>query len=279
MAKALVMVLVVGLFGYGAWWTCQRHPEWTSQLEEVLPLGEFRTLEIRYTADQIMESCRKELLKSNRHRYLESSLKFYPYLLMEVKYSLNSKKTHESQILWDLCDGEMVLDAKSWEKTHGFGDCMIVSADKNEFKVIHCLAKRGGGLDREGLVRELHLEHEMLDLLMERLRKKHMVVFAGNRYRLHLQNPRLQTLPSTKMEERLVSKTGKQMQKVSKRFSFSQVERLAKAAFGEDFSVRYTTDIYLPVHEIVVENPDGSLHTSLWNALNGKRIIYSHAVD
>jgi len=48
--------------------------------------------------------------------------------------------------------------------------------------------------------------------------------------------------------------------------------KTAKAAFGDDFAIRKTTEIFLPVYSIVVQNPDGSHMTTYWNALNGKNI-------
>ena len=198
---------------------------------------------------------------------------------MEVKYSLSQNKTQESLVLWDLCDGEMVLETKAWEKTHGFGDCITAGTDRHEFKVINHIAKKGGKCDRESLSKALHIENDVLDVLIDSLRKKKLVVQAGNLYRLHFENPNIKTVPVTKMEERLVTKTWKKAHRVGKRFSLSQIEKLAKAAFGSDFAIRHTTDVYLPVHYIIVQNPDGSLHGSLWNALNGKRILYSHSFD
>ncbi len=277
--KFILFLLLLGPMGYGVYWNLQRHPELKNKIQEMLPSGSFHTLEVRYTAEQIMETHRKELLKSNRHKYLETELRFYPYLLMEVKYSVSPKKTEESLILWDLCDGEMVLETKGWDKTHGFGDCLTAGTDRQEFKVINLLAKKGGSCTRQDLLKGLRVENSALDLTVESLRKKQLVVLTDNTYRLHLQQPNLNTAPSTEMKERLVTKTWKNTHKVSKRFSLAQVTRLSKAAFGEDFAIRHTSDVYLPVHSIVVQNPDGSLHTSLWNALNGKKILYSYAAD
>ena len=62
-------------------------------------------------------------------------------------------------------------------------------------------------------------------------------------------------------------------------FTPGQIERIAKAAFGQNFAIRTMTDVYLPVHSIIVQNPDGSIHTSHWNALNGKRLSRSHFID
>ncbi len=277
--KLLFFFFIVGCLGYGAFRALDKHPDLTATLEEWLPSSEFNTLEVRYTAEQIMESHKGELLKSGRHKYLETETKFYPYLLMEVKYSVSAKKTEESLILWDLSDGEMVLNTKGWEKTHGFGDCLTARTGKREFSVIRLLAKKGGSCNREDIINSLHLENETLDALIDSLKRKQLLVATGNKYRLHLENPNLKVIPVTQMHERLVTKPTKRSKKISKRFSFSQVETLTKAAFGDDFAIRHTTDVYLPVHCIVVQNPDGSLHTSLWNALNGKKILYAYGSD
>ena len=265
-------LVALAALGYGAFWLNSTHPEILSQVGDVLETGEFHTIEARYTASQIMEAHRKDLLKDSRHKYLEPALKFYPYLLMEVKYSISDDKTAEGVMLWDLVDGEMVIDAKTWDKTHGFGDCIRANTDRHEFKVLGVLAKKGGSADRDSLSKALHVENDVLDSWIDSCRRKKLVVQMGNKYRLHLQNPRLRTIPETKMDERLVTKPYKKAIRLSKIYSISQVERMTKAAFGNDFFIRRVTDVYLPVHSIVVQNPDGSVHTSHWNALNGKKL-------
>ncbi len=275
----LLLLATFGSLGYGAWWINSTHPEVKTKVEKMVNVGTFHTLEVRYSANQIMETHRKELLKDNRHKYLDPELKFYPYLLLEVKYSVSPDKTAESVILWDLCDGEMVLETKAWQKTHGFGDCILANTDRHEFKVINALAKKGGACDRETLAKILHVENDLLDAWVDNLRRKKILVQAGNKYRLHLQDPRLKTVPETRLEERLVTQPRYNAVRVSKRFSLSQIERIARAAFGSEFAIRHTNDVYLPVHCIVVQNPDGSIHKSHWNALNGKRIIYSHSLE
>lgn len=134
----------VAAAAYGVFWVSNARPNVRNHVEELLNTGSFHTLEMRYTADQIMETNRKSLLKDNRHKYLEPSLTFYPYLLFEVKYLVSETKTKEGVILWDLTDGEMVIDTKKWEKTHGFADCIHANTDRHEFKVINLLAQKGG---------------------------------------------------------------------------------------------------------------------------------------
>ncbi len=264
--------------GYGLWWIASTRPDVKNKVEELLNTGSFHTLEIRYSANQIMEAHRNHLLKDNRHKFLDTSVKFYPYLLLEVKYLVSDEKTREGVMLWDMTDGEMVIDTRQWEKTHGFSDCINANTSPQEFKVINALARKGGVSDREGLSKILHVDNEILDAWVDSCRRKKLIVQTGNRYRLHLENPKLKTLPSTKLDERLVTKSHHNTERIRRRFSLSQIEKITRAAFGNDFSIRKTSDVYLPVHCIVVQNPDGSIHTSHWNALNGK-LLESHFVD
>jgi hypothetical protein len=277
--RILLTLVTVACAGYGLYWVSSTHPEIKTKIEEVLDTGYFHTLEVRYGANQIMESHRRELLKDNRHKYLEPLLKFYPYLLLEVKYTLSDEKTREGVVLWDLTDGEMVIDTKNWEKTHGFGDCINANTSRHEFKILNILAKKGGSIDRDGLSKALQVENDILDGWIDSCRKKKLIVQSGNRYRLHLERPKLKTAPQTQIEERLVTKPYRHAIRLPRRFSISQIEQLAKSAFGNDFAIRKTTDVYLPVHSIVVQNPDGSIHSSHWNALNGKRLSQTYYVE
>ncbi len=277
--RFIFTLLSLGALGYGGWWTNLHHPEFKNQIIEYVNRGSFHTLEVRYTANQIMEVHRRDLLKDNRHKYLEPQLKFYPYLMMEVKYNTTPEKTREGIILWDLRDGEMVIDTRAWEKTHGFGDCIHASTDRHEFKILNILARKGGSIDRDGLSQALRVENDVLDAWIDSCRRKKLIVQAGNRYRLHLQNPKLKTVPETQIDEKLVTMPYKNAVRLPRRFALSQVEKLTKAAFGNDFAIRKTSDVYLPVHCIVVQNPDGSIHTSHWNALNGQRLSQTHFID
>jgi len=277
--RILLTLISLAAGAYGLWWVGQNHPEVKGRVEDFFRTSSCRTLELRYTSAQIMDAHRRELLKSNRHQYLEPKLTFYPYLLLEVKYRHSDNETREGVVLWDLVDGEMVIDTRDWLKTHGFGDCLTSQAERHEFRILNVLASKGGTCDRETLSKALHVENETLDSWIDSCRRKKLIVQMGNRYRLHMEHPRLKTSPVTKVEERLVTQTTHNAERASKRFSLSEIQRLTKAAFGQDFTIRRTTDVYLPVHCIVVQNPDGSIHTSHWNALNGKRLRQAYFVE
>ncbi len=272
------LVTLAGL-GYGAYWISENKPEYKTELVEFVNSGDFHTLEARYTAQQIMDMHKSVLLKSDQHKFLAAKTQFSPYLLMEVKYTKGGNATGEGVILWDLLDGEMVINSNQWEKTHGYCDCIRNNIDGNEFRVLNALALHGGTLDRESLVRVLQVENDVLGRWLSTCRKKKLIVQAGSFYRLHLQMPKLALRPETIIDDRIVTKSYKSTERMGKKFSHNQVKRIAEASFGQDFAVRHTLDVYLPIYSITVENPDGSHHTSYWNAINGYELNFTSLLD
>lgn len=270
--RALIVTLLLFTVVSGGFWSWNFQPKVRAKVEELLSSSTFQTLEVRYSAESIMEAHKKELLKDHHHVFLEPTLKFVPYLLMDVKYIRPNEKTGEGVMLWGLVDGEMVINTGTWEKTHGFIDCITTNATRQEFKIINALAERGGFWDRDGLSKFLNIENNILDTWVDSCRKKSLIVQNGNTYRLHMQNPKLKVIPETKLDQWLVTKQTKNAFRVKRQFRPSQIEYIAKAAFGDNFAIRKTTEIFLPVYSIVVQNPDGSQMTSYWNALNGKRL-------
>lgn len=277
--RPVLILIVLLILGLGGFWSWTYLPGFRSKVEDFLSSATFQTLEVRYSAESIMEARRKELLKDKDHVFLEPTLKFIPYLLMDVKYLRSHDKTGEGVILWGLVDGEMVINTSTWEKTHGFTDCIASNATRQEFKIINALASRGGSWDRDGLSKFLNIENNILDTWVDSCRKKSLIVQTGNTYRLHLQNPRIQVIPETKLEHWLVTKPTKHAMRIKKRYRPAQIEMIASAAFGNDFAIRKTAEIFLPVYSIVVQNPDGSQMTTYWNALNGKRFVPPYDIE
>lgn len=270
--RILKIIFIACVVGVAGWWLWENEHEVTQQVSHYVGKGDILTLEARFSPEKIMEIHRGELLEDELHKFQDSFLKFHPYLLMDVKYHLADQKTHEGVILWGMENGEMVLNAETWELTHGFEDCLVAGATRNDFKIINILAKHNGALTREELLNALHVEADTLDLWVDSVREKHLVVQKGNEYRLHFQNPKLQVLPQTKIKRNLVTKPYLNASRVSKKYSSGQIEKTAKALFGTDFTIRSGKEVFLPVIGINVLNPDGSILTSYWNALTGQRI-------
>lgn len=271
---------MIGTIAGGGYYLNKKHPTLLKKSIEYVQANKIHTLEARYTPMQIMESHEKELLKDENHKFLSPDMKFYPYLYMEVKYtSINNHYTGEGIILWDLIDGEMVINTRNWEKTHGFADCIKAGVIKSDFKIINLIAKKGGSLDREGISKALHLENEVLDSWIDSCRRKKLLVQNGNQYRLHLHSPRLNVVPETHIADRLVTKQLHNTKRIPKRYTPNQIRKIAQAAFGEDFAVRSQMAVYLPVCTITVQNPDGSIHTSYWNAVNGQELPFRSIME
>jgi hypothetical protein len=270
--KLLFTLLTLGSLGYGVFWLADKNPEVKQRLESYIKVSEVDALEIRHSAEQIMEENRRTLLRKSGAVYLSPTLKFYPYLLLEVKSSLEGAKTKESLILWDLTDGEMVLDGATWEKSHGFADCIQMGIQDQEFKIINYILQNGKARDEAEIAGEMKLDPAILDIWLKNCIRKGLVVASQGGYRLHLEKPRLAAAPETKIKRRPATKPYKATYKVPQHFSVARVERMAKIAFGGSFSIRRSSLIFLPVYHITVQNPNGSLHTSLWNAANGARL-------
>ena len=274
--SAFIFSILVSLVLFWSW---INFPGLKNRALDFLHSKHLKTLEVRYSAEAIMEAHRRELLKDTEHTFLEPSLKFHPYLLMEVKYSRSIDRTGEGIILWSLVDGEMVINTNLWEKTHGFSDCIRAGADREDYKIINALATYNNFMDRESLKRVLNIEEETLSYWLDGCKKKNLIVQSGNNFRLHFENPKLQVKPETKIDQWLVTKQFKNKSRIPQKYRSGQIEYAARAAFGNDFAIRKTTEVFLPVYSIVVQNPDGSQMTTYWNALNGKKLSQIMHID
>lgn len=271
--RLLMTLLTLAISGYGFFWMTDKHPDLKQKAEELLNFRSTTALETRFDSSQVMETYQKKLLKEKGSRYLDPTLKFFPHLLLEVKYCDSKKRTKEGFILWDLTDGEMVLNTKTWDKTHGFADCILTNVNSNEIRLLHVFADQGGTCETVTLLKKARIDLPILEILLRSCLKKNLITSLGdNKYRLHLEDPKLIVTPETKLHEQLTTHPHKGVERATKNFSRAQVERLIKMSFGESFSVRSATELYLPVHRIAIQKPDGSVRTAHFNALTGKEL-------
>ena len=271
MIRLLIALASLGALGYGGWQAWDSFPIVREFVQKHTGFGQFYTLEAHFSSQQIMEESQNSLIKTTEHSYLSPSLEFHPYLLMEVKFT-HENKTNEGIILWSQRDGEMVVDTRTWEKTHGFEDCINSKATKTDFKILNALSKHKGIASKSQLMNTLYVENDVLEHWLQSCLNKHLIVKTDNKYRLHFESPRLNVAPETRMYQRLVTKQYQGAERMPSQYSESDIRRIAQAAFGNDFAVRKITEVFLPVYNIKVKNPDGSIHTSHWNALNGKSV-------
>lgn len=273
MRRFIICTVVIALLGFGGWWIWNSQSNVRDAIEQYVGNGELQTLKARITADQLMEKHRQTLLANDEHSFREPLLKYHPYLLLETKYSYPDKKTREGVLLWSLVDGEIVLDTETWEKTHGFEDAIRVNANASDFKIMNALARNHGTLTRNQLEKELHLEADILTPWITGAKQKQLIVQIGEELQLHLEEPKILVYPQTKMKEALVTKPYNYTQCMVRKYSKDQIEKIAQAAFGSALTIRSTSEVFLPIHCLEVQNPDGSVLTSYWNALTGQRIL------
>ncbi|PJD93846.1 MAG: hypothetical protein CK425_12270 [Parachlamydia sp.] len=270
------LLLILGLscsLVVGSWWFWNHNEDVRALINQYIENGEILTLEARFTPQQIMELHQDELLGKDQRAYKEPLLKFHPHLFLEVKYTQPDKKSREGVVLWSLVEGEMVLNTQTWEKTHGFEDSINAGASREDFKIMNALAQNRGIMSREKLRQVLNLEEALIEPWIDSTRQKHLVIQRGNDLQLHFQNPKILVVPQTKIFQKLVTKPYDHTQRVSRKYSQRQIERIAYAAFGQDFAIRTAKEVYLPVYLIEVANPDGSVMTSYWNAVTGQQLI------
>jgi hypothetical protein len=272
--RFLFVLIIIACLGLGSWYALKHGDQVLRLMPINVASGEFQTLEIRHPADEIMQNHKRELLKNQSYTFLETKLLFHPYLLMDVKFAKPQGGTEEGVLLWGLHDGEMVIKTASWETSHGFEDCLIARANSNDLKIIAALNELGGSAEKEKLYAFFKIEPETMDKWIEHCRSKKLIVMQQQTLRLHLQNHRLVSNPITHFDQQLVAQPAMPAHRIKGKYSISQIKNLAQMAFGSAFAIRRTEEIYLPVYAIPVQNPDGSILTTYWNALNGQRIDF-----
>jgi hypothetical protein len=269
MNKPLILVIFAAAAG-GWWlWNSDVGSNWKDQLYSYVDNQDIVTLESRYSPQQIVEARRLELLGKEKREIQEPLIKYYPYLLLDVKYT-EDNRPREGTVIWGLTNGEIVMNTATWETTHGFKDCLECQATSQDFKVIQALAKNEGSMTLDELQRDLKLERETIEPMVDSAKRKHLVIQKGSVVKLHFENPKFLIQPDTQIRQQLVSKPSQNIEKVAKTYSRNQIVTIAKAAFGNDFKIRSEKEIFLPVYTISVLNPDGSIYTTQWNALTGQ---------
>ncbi len=191
MIRFFSTLITLGTLGYGAWWLNDTQPQ--LQLKQrvlsQVSFGNVDAFEMRFAPHQIAAKERLKLVKQEEEGYSAPQLRFYPYLLMRIKFTTEQGATKEGVILWDRVKGEMVLDTKHWITTHGFADCIDAKASAHEYTLLATIEKHRGQADHATLTEALALERKQADLWIERCRQKKLIVKREETYRIHLEKP------------------------------------------------------------------------------------------
>jgi hypothetical protein len=255
-------------------WAWQNDSNIRSMIEQYVENGDIITFETRYTAERIVEEKLKDVVSGTDRSIQRAELKFHPHVLFEVKYSGADHRSKEGVLLWDLVDGEMVINCSTWEKTHGFEDAINAKANRNDFKIMHALLHPyGRGRSVDMLQRDLQIDREELQEWIESAKNKRLIVQRGNELQLHFENPKIAVLPQTSFDQNTVTKPYDHAQKFLRRYTIREIESISQEAFGDEFAIRSKREVFLPIWCIEISNPDGSTLSTHWNALTGKKIV------
>lgn len=274
--KRLSFIFFLSLF---VLWTATQHPATSRFLASSFGVGEFQTFESQWTPQQIIARNRDLLAKSHQHKILSPVVRYVPHVLLGVKYSANAQKTEEARLLWSLQNGEIVKETRDWTSTHGYRDCLLSEADATDYQIIHLLTKSEGRMNKADLQKRLGMNNRLLESALRTAMSKKLVLEKDKVVRLHFENPQLLTHPFTKLDHKIVNRPNKHADRLPGIFSQRQVRRHAQAAFGKDLAIRRESLVYLPIIEVYVMNPDGSIATTRWNAVTGKQMKEWYSKD
>ena len=271
MRRIFLLLLLAG-FGYAGYVVWEQKDALVGSLDVWHSQEPVHTFELACMPESIMQKHQKELLRTSEHSFGKAYVTFSPLLLMHIKYAQEGRQTIEATSIWDLMTAEMILDTHTFETTHGFEDCINSQATDDDFRILHALSKHNGSRNSEQLAQELGMDRDILSQRLELLRKKHLIVQKLDTIQLHFQSPLLKVSPKTNLTLPVVSKVIASSAQINRRYSREQVQKLAKAAFGNDFAIRSTQEVFLPIVVIEVQNPDSSILKTYWNGITGKRL-------
>jgi hypothetical protein len=274
MKKFFVLLLFLVIFGGGYYAYLHR-----DEVAELLPTSNREetvdTFETAISPEELLSQHSKTLLPTKQHTFGSSTLHLAPHLLLQMKYSPDGRTTIATSMLWDMIDGELVLDTNSFDHTQGFADCITSKANADDFRILQLLTKKGA-LSKEQLSQELGTDNEMVCDRVENLRKRHLVIVANDIVRVHVESPLLRVDPLTTITRPFVQRKVIHKDELQATYSKAEIEQLVKAAFGQDVAIRSSRLIFVPIYEIQVLNPDSSVRRTFWNAISGKELWKQH---
>lgn len=268
--RIITLTVLVLFIAAGGYYLYHHGEDLKGYIGDQMDSGQFLTIEPRYTAAQIMSSHHHDLISSSEQSFQEPALKFYPYLLLEISYSSADNKPVEGVLLWSQTDGELITDTENWATTKGFESLINNSADTGDYKIVKALAANQGAMTRDQLQTYLSVSTQTVDDWIQQARQKHFIAQRGNQYTLTQKNVDIDVPPQTKINQWLSTKPYSHAYREPKRFSTDDIEEAIHNAFGGNLNIRSAKEVYLPIYSIGVANRDGTVSTTVWNALNGQ---------
>lgn len=272
--RTTYLLLLIGSLAIGSWWLYHNNDKVEEFLDSYTSTRNdqsFLALEPRFTAAQIEETHRSELPEERVDDHIQPELLLYPYLLLDVVYSNPDQRDREAVILWSLDNGEIVLDTNTWQMTRGLGRLVQAQSEQSDYDVVKVLSNMGGRARRDQLTRALKIDVGTAEEWLDNARNKGIIVQEGNTYRLRDAGLKINNFVATNIDRRLATKPYARTRKQATQFDKQEISLAAQAILPPNASVREWKEVYLPVYGISLRNPNGTVETTYWNALNGQK--------
>ncbi|RDB31734.1 hypothetical protein [Candidatus Similichlamydia laticola] len=199
------------------------------------------------------------LSESLYQQYPEASLldirqEFVPYLKLRANHIQESLSVESGVILWSLRDGEMVLNTKTWGKTHGLGDCLRARVNAKELQLLRFVSQQERHTIALSRLQNIFRQQgeKQTELALESCIDKGLLVRQGSHVMLYFHNPIWPSLPYTQ-ENRLIAWTSlERRQTIQAMFHAENVLPFIEQLFvGKQLRVRSYQIVFLPIYRLL----------------------------
>lgn len=272
--RGIYLLLLVSFISIGSWWFYKNHltvqqiaKDYSWQESSSQP---FLALEAYYTPAQIVEIHREQLPQDRKQSAVETALRFFPYLLLDVAHAFDENSS-PGVILWSMEDGEIIVNTASWETSEGFAALLSANATQNDYLIVQALAAKSGNIEADQLIKKLGVDALQGKNWLAIAKDKGFISQNGNFYELNI--PLKIVEPATHIHQRLVTKPYNHVRREATRYSKEQIREAARFAFTPQLTIRSEREVFLPVYSVSTTHLDGSIQTTYWNGLNGQKYI------
>ncbi|AHK63724.1 hypothetical protein BOKEGFJH_00848 [Chlamydia avium] len=240
-------------------------------IRKVSGFERLRVFERKFSAEQILN-----YFPEHVDGKVAIELTFVPHTLMSVRFSQEDpvKKTmisKEGKILWNLSNGEMVLNTGTWSCSKGLRECLLLKAGRHDVSVMQALANLGGAASKESLSRALSMKNMRADKVIKSCQKKKLIFSTGSQIGSHFQQ--LQPIQGCTTEipsPPVWLKKPRGVTLISPQFSEDRVCNLVEMIFGDNFLILSKDIVYVPIYKVLITATDNSERIEYINAVTGK---------
>lgn len=208
-------------------------------------------------------------------------LMLVPHILMHVRYPGDEstvKKgaqpvSQEGTILWNLVEGEIVLNTSSWTCSKGLRECLLLKAKTQDIQVMQTLASLGGSASKETLSHALSLKNIPADKVIKECFRKKLIFLKDNHVTSHLPQINLIRGCTTVLQTQPVwLQKPKDASICTPHYSSEQVQKLTKRIFGSNFIILESSSVYIPMYKVSMKSSDSSVRLEYVHAITGKKL-------